>query len=1657
MSSFAANAVGFYLQLEDQLSPALISAESKYSSFTKKLTAWNAKAVTALNKGMSAVTQFVEQLGDLDAQFDKVMKVPLTKKVKLMFDAKEAASFGKNVSQAVAKVLSKVKFNIVSKGGKSGGMTGTITNLPRFAKGGFVGPPPAGGFDPGSGDNQIIAAKTGELVQTADQANTMSGAVASMANSVQKMTSAEKAKAKDSLETLQFLKTVIKDTGKLAEINDGIASLEARLGLVATATASTAKSTAVTAVATITSNKATAVLANTTPIVPEHTSNRAKAVTANTPAAPANATTTVLANTPPVASTNVATAVTPAKVAAVTSNPAPVVGGQWASAAKQGPPAPPAGPSGVAAWTSATPALVTPPTPPPPPPTFGEQFKGSLKTLTDQQKAFRQLADAYKLGIVKSSDFNIAQKSLWATQKGFDKFVKQHDYQTLKPFIHDIGDAREHTKSLTDAAKTSMPVWEKLLSQVFGPAKFLAVNRAIGELQSGFSKLANAAHASFGGLGGKLDDFVTNFNSINKMAGLTRTELRKVKEAAADATSQFGGSFDLAEFSETFESLRKSGLTDLKLVNELAKSATLFQVATDADRGSVTELYNTLHYQSNLAVKDIADVTATIAQASYLSGKSAGQLTADLKQNVDSMSNYFITSTDATQKNILANMTNLNAALSGEAGKAGEQLTDILAKASGGDTESLHKIGFLTQGQTSSQAQVQQMLETGKGVEEMINAIADTTKRLGPQFDVMAENALPGINPKDLALIGKSSDKVIASLREMHDKAIGAGTGLDYLKEHADATMPFWQKWVKSVGNFLGSLSLLGVKGVDVIDFFKDFGLQNLHALAYLLEFTGALPFAGKALGALGTITGSVGKKVWGLAKSFLGLAGNIPTIGPAVTKLGATLASTATTVWDATKSFFGFTKTVSDTASTAALTAKGFANVSGDLSGIATVAAPAEKAVAGIGEAAAAAAAPTMTLGARIADLGVGLGTFITEIGVGVGGAILGFLSGLAAGIVALGTAVSTGVGFVGLLALVGLMLAFAGALNIAAPAIEAFGKALSDLSASQMLALGPALAMTGIGFMALATSVSIGANVMLAAVPALAALGVVMWAFNKIGGSGEVGMIASVMDGLASQFTVDPEKMKAAVTAIGASVAFIGSLLALSSLLTVAGLLHAGGLIGGLLSGIRDFFLGDPMQNLKNDAAKMADTMNALSASMNTIDVKAAAEAGPKMAIVAAFTKDYATASNALKDSSSTGGLIGALHWIFAGSKLGNAVSEIDDVVEAVNALVKGFKDAKFSDDLPATAEKLKAVAVFTEAYGKIATGIKAGMNFNTWGSGGVGGFFATVWGGDDFKKFKAILPKIKNNITAMVTQFGDPKFVQDKDELARAKAGIGVMADLMTAFGPALEAANKAGIVADKLTVGAILGFFGKTSGLEDIQTALPNVVDTIKLLVPAMADISATVGGKAGGGNLDGLATAIQMVQSMGGLLMNLAGFAGTVRDTKGALKDLGKGSVGKVVIDAVSSVASLAGQIRMAVGDKVGDLAAVQSIAAQIKSMQELVESTGQLGMAVEKYQSSFLRLDTDSEAVIHAVNGVMSQIQHVTHDVNVPPLSTAQLQQAATVTVQGNVTANDATTHDLLAQIVSLMSARQATSPQAANTPVGPSQATQAFASGRGS
>jgi len=233
--AFSADAIGFYLQLEDQLTPSLNEAGTAYTKFVKMLESANVKAFKSAQKGMSALASLVDSFSDLpktaaaayDTAITQIQKKakPIKQAVEIEFTAKSKSKFVSNITNAVSKALAGAKIKLspmvpmtrskafdtsvsLRKAYKSQiqppDFIGGFENIPKFNEGGLV----TGGKG-GKIDDVLALLSKGEMVLPADVSKLLQSMTDRARNDKGQFVTEMPAQLKEALTTAESMNKVL--------------------------------------------------------------------------------------------------------------------------------------------------------------------------------------------------------------------------------------------------------------------------------------------------------------------------------------------------------------------------------------------------------------------------------------------------------------------------------------------------------------------------------------------------------------------------------------------------------------------------------------------------------------------------------------------------------------------------------------------------------------------------------------------------------------------------------------------------------------------------------------------------------------------------------------------------------------------------------------------------------------------------------------------------------------------------------------------------------------------------------------------------------------------------------------------------------------------------------------------------------------------------------------------------------------------------------------------------------------------------------------------------------------------------------------------------------------------------------------------------------
>ncbi len=121
--AFSKQAIGFYLEVEDKLTPALAKADTGYRKFVRSLDRYNTKAFKSASSGMASLAKLLRTLetlpkkasGSYDSAVERIKKKAskaIKQPIDLVFTTRSMKELGRAIGAAVADALSKSKIRL---------------------------------------------------------------------------------------------------------------------------------------------------------------------------------------------------------------------------------------------------------------------------------------------------------------------------------------------------------------------------------------------------------------------------------------------------------------------------------------------------------------------------------------------------------------------------------------------------------------------------------------------------------------------------------------------------------------------------------------------------------------------------------------------------------------------------------------------------------------------------------------------------------------------------------------------------------------------------------------------------------------------------------------------------------------------------------------------------------------------------------------------------------------------------------------------------------------------------------------------------------------------------------------------------------------------------------------------------------------------------------------------------------------------------------------------------------------------------------------------------------------------------------------------------------------------------------------------------------
>ena len=442
--------------------------------------------------------------------------------------------------------------------------------------------------------------------------------------------------------------------------------------------------------------------------------------------------------------------------------------------------------------------------------------------------------------------------------------------------------AKKRMEDLDESGEDAGGTFENFFKKILGPARFLALRAQIDDLRDGVSSLRSKGHAAFTTLGGDaIGSGIDSINQMNQFLGVSREHLSDIKARAGAMAKEVDGiTFDELGFG--LKTAAELGIRNEDVLFGLAKTSALAAKGLDVASESATKLGFELTQSLNVSEEGFE---ATLASMSKLSDSesgfniSSGKLFEQTAADVGVLNTALLDLDDTTTQRLLGSFNQVGAVLESNFIDGAADIRQVLAKAFEGGPENMEAIATATQLTGLAQDDLKAKLLSGD-LEGIFNRIGSQVQGLSTD-QIKALSSQIGISSDDLGRFGNKIGDINVGFDKAQTRIVATGDGLAILEERARGNRTAFEKFQEMFTDSAGALTIFGINGVEVLDFFKEFNPLSLLAVASLSKTalgaaTSAAAFFGMGGGAA---AGGAG---------LTGIAGAAAKVGPVLGKLAA-------------------------------------------------------------------------------------------------------------------------------------------------------------------------------------------------------------------------------------------------------------------------------------------------------------------------------------------------------------------------------------------------------------------------------------------------------------------------------------------------------------------------------------------------------------------------------------------------------------------------------------------------------------------------------------------------------------------------------------------------------------------------------------------------
>lgn len=511
-----------------------------------------------------------------------------------------------------------------------------------------------------------------------------------------------------------------------------------------------------------------------------------------------------------------------------------------------------------------------------------EELGKAFSEVENLARGLEKLKGVIDSGFGTKSDMEAMQRGVAELSKrtfALDDAFNELSFTSKVRLSPAIEQVHNRMGDLIDKTKDAAPPAERLLQQILGPARFLAVNKALGQVNQTFNELKDGGQKAFTTIGGQatIGSAIDNINEMNQFLGASRERLREIKDRAFESADALRG-VGVDQLTAGLREAARLGIRDEEVMFRLAESATLAAQGMNVPMESAIDLGFELTQSIGLTDEAFQGVLATMGTLSdETSGFniSAGELFEQTRNDVTALGSSLRQLSDDEAGTLLNTFNRLGAVMKSNFIDAGPEIRQTLAKAFEGGPENMEAVQQATLLTGMGIDELRDRLKRGD-IEGVFNGIAEATQGMGTeQLNAFARQV--GVASADVSKFQKVGvEGLNAALVKSGTLITDETDAMEVLTERALNTKTAFQQGAEGLRDWLFNLSLGGVKVGEVADLTKEFNASTLLSIGFLAKWgaqgvVAAGKLGGKLLPVLGKIGGFFGKKGGGALAQGVG------------------------------------------------------------------------------------------------------------------------------------------------------------------------------------------------------------------------------------------------------------------------------------------------------------------------------------------------------------------------------------------------------------------------------------------------------------------------------------------------------------------------------------------------------------------------------------------------------------------------------------------------------------------------------------------------------------------------------------------------------------------------------------------------------------------